>query len=84
MALLVAAALPAALLRWAAVPMPGSLLAAACWVLALLFTARAIGDFRYVGFFKRIRGSRFAALDSAAYSPICFLLGLALADVAWR
>jgi hypothetical protein len=83
-ALLAAAVLPAIRLHGAPAALPGSLLAVACWVLALLFTVRAIGDFHYVGFFKRVRGSRFADLDSAAYSPICLLLGLALADVAWR
>ena len=32
---------------------------------------RAIGDFRYVGFFKRVRDSSFARLDTLAYSPLC-------------
>ena len=44
------------------------------WVLAGIFLLRAIGDFRYVGFFKRVRNSRFAELDTRFYSPLCFLL----------
>ena len=56
----------------------GLLLAGAAAVLIL----RAIGDFRLVGFFKRIRGSRFARLDTLLYSPLCLALGAALALLA--
>jgi hypothetical protein len=48
----------------------------AVWLIAAGFALRAIGDFRYVGFFKRIRGSRFARLDTLAYSPLCACLAL--------
>lgn len=44
------------------------------WVLAGIFLLRAIGDFRYIGFFKRVRNSRFAELDTRFYSPLCLLL----------
>ena len=43
-------------------------------VLAGIFLLRTIGDFRYVGFFKRVRSSRFADLDTKFYSPVCLLL----------
>lgn len=41
------------------------------WVIALVFAVRAIGDFRLVGFFKRVRGTTFARYDSLVYSPLC-------------
>jgi hypothetical protein len=82
MALLVVAGLLASRLPLLRAPLPEPACSILCWILAALFVARAVGDFRYVGFFKRVRGSRFAALDSAAYSPLCFLLGLAIADLA--
>jgi hypothetical protein len=41
------------------------------WVIALLFAARAVGDFRYAGFFKRVRGTRFARRDTWLFSPLC-------------
>lgn len=44
------------------------------WLLAGVFLLRAIGDFRYVGFFKKVRNSRFAQLDTSFYSPLCLLL----------
>lgn len=52
--------------------------------LALGLLARAIGEFKYLGFFKRVRGSRFAKLDTLIYSPLCLLLALGVALVAWQ
>ncbi|CAB3747139.1 hypothetical protein B7G54_03510 [Burkholderia puraquae] len=51
--------------------------------LALIFAVRAVGDFRYVGFFKRIRGSRFARMDTLYYSPLCAALALSIASMFW-
>jgi Protein of unknown function (DUF3995) len=62
--------LPAATLRWASAALASGLV------------ARAVGDFKYVGFFKRIRDSKFAKLDTCLYSPVCVLLGAAVALVA--
>ena len=50
---------------------------AAC-VLTLILVARAVGDFRLVGFFKSQRMGRFAELDTVLYSPACVALGLAI------
>ena len=55
-----------------------------CFALALLLLLRAIGDFRLVGFFKKVRGTRFAWLDSALYSPLCLVLALGVFFVAWK
>jgi Protein of unknown function (DUF3995) len=66
----------AALAGWLSLPMGEGPLRAFGYALALLFLARAIGDFRLVGFFKRLRGTRFAVFDTRFYSPLC--LGLAL------
>jgi Protein of unknown function (DUF3995) len=43
----------------------------AAWLIAAVFALRAVGDFRYVGFFKRERDTGFARLDTLAYSPLC-------------
>jgi hypothetical protein len=45
-----------------------------CWVLAVLFGARAIGEGRYVGFLKRVRNTAFARNDSWLYAPLCTAL----------
>lgn len=46
------------------------------WALAGVFGLRAVGDARWVGFFKRVRGTPFASLDTWVYSPLCLLLCL--------
>ena len=56
------------------------------WVIsavALLMFARAIGDSNLVGFFKQVKGSRFAQMDTWVYSPLCVVLGAGLLAVAW-
>lgn len=52
-------------------------------LLALAMFARAVGDFRLVGFFKTVTGSRFAWLDTRLFSPLCVALGAGLACVAF-
>ena len=45
------------------------------WAITLIFTLRAIGDFNFIGFTKKIKGTQFARNDSKIYSPLC--LGIA-------
>jgi hypothetical protein len=59
-----------------ATPVPAGAVRAAAGLLAVVFAARAIGDFRYVGVFKRVRDSRFAALDTRVYVPLCVALAV--------
>jgi len=46
-----------------------------CIICAAVFSIRAIGDFKYVGFFKTIKHSQFAKNDTKLYSPLCVCLG---------
>ena len=52
------------------------------YALAFGLLARAVGEFKYVGFFKRVRGSRFATMDTFVYSPLCVLLATGVALIA--
>ena len=61
-------------------PVQHAALQAVLAAVALVMFARAIGDFRLVGFFKRVKGSAFARMDTWVYSPLCVVLGL---GVAW-
>ncbi|MGT2510290.1 DUF3995 domain-containing protein [Cupriavidus basilensis] len=65
-----------------AAPSTGPLLQWAIGLVAVAMLARAVGDFRLVGFFKRITGSPFARLDTRVYSPLCAVLAAGLAYVA--
>jgi hypothetical protein len=44
---------------------------------AAVFVIRTVGDFRYVGFFKRYKHSMFAKYDTWLFSPLCLFLGAA-------
>ncbi|MBK8399115.1 MAG: DUF3995 domain-containing protein [Leptospiraceae bacterium] len=46
------------------------------WVIAGIFTLRAIGEFNYVGFFKKIKHTKFAQNDTKFYSPLCLVIGM--------
>jgi hypothetical protein len=58
--------------------------AAALAVTALVFLARAVGEFNYVGLFKRRRPGSFARLDTLVYSPLCLALAVVAGLLAWR
>jgi Na+-transporting methylmalonyl-CoA/oxaloacetate decarboxylase gamma subunit len=62
---------------------PAALVVPGCWVLAAAFVLRAIGEFHYVGFFKRVRATAFARMDTRYYSPLALLLGISAALVAY-
>jgi len=48
----------------------------ACWLIAFIFIGRAIGDFRYIGFFKKLTKTEFAKNDTRYYSPLCLIIGI--------
>ena len=52
-------------------PLPEWISRLGTWGVAGVFALRSVGDFRYVGFFKRVRGTPFARRDSLIYSPLC-------------
>ena len=41
-----------------------------------IFLLRAIGDFKYVGFTKKIKKTTFAKNDTKWFSPLCLFLGV--------
>jgi hypothetical protein len=80
---LVAAALFAAMLvvlgrlKMLGAVVPGWIFYWGTWAIALLFLLRAIGDFRYVGFFKSVSGTAFARWDTILFSPLCLFIAVA-------
>jgi hypothetical protein len=57
-------------------PIPAWINAYGLKIIAGIFLLRAIGDFRYVGFFKKIKETKFADLDTKYYSPLCLVLSI--------
>ncbi len=59
------ALVPAALFKWPVL------------ILGFVFLVRAVGEFKLVGLFKRVRGTSFARWDTWLFSPLC--LGISCA-----
>jgi flagellar biosynthesis protein FliQ len=78
------AALTAATADLLPMSLPKAMLVWLSYGLAVGLFLRAIGEFKYVGFFKRVRSSRFAKFDTFIYSPLCLLLAMGVACNALR
>lgn len=46
------------------------------WVIAGVFFIRAVGDFRYLGVFKRVKDTGFARMDTHVYVPLCIMIAI--------
>ena len=59
-------------------PLPQPLVRAGAGLSGAVLVLRAVGDFRWIGFFKRRATTRFARLDTRVYSPLSLALGAGL------
>jgi hypothetical protein len=84
LALAAAALLCAMRAGFAPLPVPAWIARIGVWGVALAFAARAFGERRYVGFFKRVRGTLFARRDTRFYSPLCVLIAALACALALR
>jgi len=50
--------------------------------IGFIFLLRAVGEFRLIGFFKRVRGTSFAAWDTWLFSPLSLLIAAAFFVIA--
>ncbi len=41
------------------------------WIITIIFALRSIGDIKFIGFTKKIKGTKFADNDTKIYSPLC-------------
>jgi len=60
-------------------PLPPVMLRIATGSMSIVFLVRALGWFEYVGFFKKVRQTKFGRYDSLLYCPLCLVLGTVLA-----
>ena len=44
------------------------------WIIPSIFLLRAIGEFKYVGFFKKVKKTEFAKWDTKLFSPLCLAI----------
>jgi len=61
---------------------PAWLIQGGAYVAGTMFALRSIGEFRLVGFFKRVRGTDFARWDTWLFSPLSALIGSAFLYLA--
>jgi hypothetical protein len=45
-------------------------------IIAIIFFIRAVGDFKFIGFFKTIKSTRFGINDTQIFSPLCIIISL--------
>ena len=57
-------------------PLPDWIMKYGGGIIPILFLLRAMGEFKYVGFFKSIKTTDFGKLDTKLFSPLCLLIGL--------
>lgn len=55
-------------------PLPGIMANAIGWIIPFIFLLRAIGEFNYVGFTKKIKNTTFGRLDTTYFSPLCIVI----------
>ncbi len=53
------------------------------WGIAAIFLIRAIGDFNYVGIFKKYNEDIFTRNDTRIYVPLCLFIGIAILVISF-
>lgn len=62
--------------QFISLPLPHWLIKLSYWFIPIIFLLRAIGEFNYVGFFKKVRNTKFAIADTRIFSPICLFISI--------
>ena len=44
------------------------------WVIAFIFFLRAMGDFNYIGIFRKVKTTAFGKKDKNIYTPLCIFI----------
>jgi len=53
------------------------------WLISGIFILRAIGEFDAIGFFKKVKDSKFAKYDTLYYSPLVLFMGLCFLSITY-
>ena len=54
------------------------------WPVPIIFLIRTIGDFKYVGLFKKVKNTSFGKLDSYFIIPLCLVITILGFSVIFR
>lgn len=58
------------------ITLPNWLLHYGGWILPSIFLFRVIGDFKYIGLFKKLKSTKFAKGDTRYFIPLCAFLSI--------
>ena len=64
------------LLRPEMIQLPQGITEVLGWLIPSIFLIRAIGEFKYVGFFKKVKSTDFGKRDTRFFSPLCVLTSI--------
>jgi hypothetical protein len=67
--------------EWLTLPIPFFISDYGLFAIGFVFLSRAIGEFKYVGFFKSIKNTKFAYYDTRYFSSLCLVV--AILSIAW-
>lgn len=56
--------------------LPERIISFISWMIPIIFLLRAIGEFKYVGFFKSVKTTEFGKWDTILFSPLCLAIGV--------
>ncbi len=62
--------------KWLQIYLPEFILKYGYWALLVLLVLRSIGDFKFVGLFKKIKNTAFSKYDSKFFTPLCIVLSI--------
>ncbi len=55
-------------------PIPEWIITGSSWFIPSVFLLRSIGEFRYVGLFKKVKNTSFAKADTKIFIPLCLFI----------
>ncbi|MFT4664376.1 MAG: hypothetical protein ACI8YQ_001020 [Polaribacter sp.] len=71
--------------NYLSLPISEWIITGSSWFIPSIFLLRSIGDFKYVGLFKKIKNTTFAKADTKIFIPLClFVSALGFAIVFLR
>ncbi len=62
--------------QWVPIPWHPTMDRIGSWAIPTIFTLRALGDFKYIGAFKRVKNTPFGEMDSKFFSPLCLIISI--------
>ena len=57
-------------IKFITLPVPSLVNRYGLWMIAVIFFTRAVGNFKYAGFFKKIKHTQFGRYDTKYYTPL--------------